>query len=210
MTGIRAEQKRSTQARILESARNLMRTRSFDEVGVREIAEGAGVAAGTVIASFGSKNDVLERLMIEDFEIQKALALQAGDGYEHVCERLLAILYAGFDYQSGQIGLLRASLAAWYHLDSAAVARLHDALNPVLKMVAAELVRAQGLGQLRAEIDPRLAAIVLFDCLICTYRIAIHSADGFASMRPSLKSRLELALRGLLAPDVTIHIAKAA
>lgn len=52
----------TTKERLLEAAQRLFETRSFLEVGTREIAEEAGLAVGTINYQFGSKDGLLDAL----------------------------------------------------------------------------------------------------------------------------------------------------
>ena len=55
-------QDNETRERLLQAAQRLFETRSFLDVGSREIAEEAGLALGTINYQFGSKDGLLEAL----------------------------------------------------------------------------------------------------------------------------------------------------
>lgn len=55
-------QDNGTRERLLEAAQRLFETRSFLNVGSRDIAEAAGLALGTINYQFGSKDGLLEAL----------------------------------------------------------------------------------------------------------------------------------------------------
>ncbi|MCU0881432.1 MAG: TetR/AcrR family transcriptional regulator [Hyphomonadaceae bacterium] len=210
MTGIRHQQKHATRNRILASARQQLQTRSFEEVGVREIAHGAGVAAGTVIASFGSKADVLEALMIEDLAAQHGLALEAVAGQTGVAERLLTMMAVGIHYHARQPGLLQASMTAVWAVSGAARERLRDAVRPILASVQAELDAAKTAGEVRAGVDTKVAASMVFECLLATHAMSCNGVRTTEPMMRNLKRRLNLLLCGLGSPEGSVSLADAA
>jgi AcrR family transcriptional regulator len=211
MTGIRARQKQATRVRILESARAQLLHRTFEDVGVREIAEGAGVAAGTVIASFGSKADVLEALMIEDYAIQYQQAIEASQGLETVSTRLLAMLAVGITYYADQPGLLKASLTATWGNAREASQRIFQSMRPIYATIAAELDAGKARGEVRADVDVKTGAHMVFECLVATHAVSIHGTGDTATMHRVLERRLGLLLRGMISsPQHRDPIRKAA
>ena len=59
----RAEQARATQRRVIAAAERLFRERGYATTTIAAIAAAAGVSAETVYATFGSKRDLLSRLI---------------------------------------------------------------------------------------------------------------------------------------------------
>lgn len=65
----RENQKTQTHNAILEAARESMRESGFRKTTIRQIANHAKVATGTVMAHFGSKEDLLYELFYDDIEL---------------------------------------------------------------------------------------------------------------------------------------------
>jgi AcrR family transcriptional regulator len=61
--GSRAEQRRMTQARILDAAARLFAETGYERTTIRAIAAAAGVDAGLVMHYFGSKEDLFRAVM---------------------------------------------------------------------------------------------------------------------------------------------------
>jgi AcrR family transcriptional regulator len=67
MPRITEEAKVATRKRIVESACNLFKTQGFEQATTREIAQQAGIAAGTLFNYFPAKEDILMALASEAF-----------------------------------------------------------------------------------------------------------------------------------------------
>lgn len=65
-TKTRKERSQATHRSVLESARKTLKKRGFTATTIREVARTAGVASGTVMAHFGSKEDLLYEVLHDD------------------------------------------------------------------------------------------------------------------------------------------------
>ena len=61
--GSRAEQRRRTEARILDAAARIFLTAGYDRTTIRAVASAAGVDAGLVMHYFGSKQELFRRVI---------------------------------------------------------------------------------------------------------------------------------------------------
>ena len=61
--GSRAEQRRRTEARILEAATQVFFSAGYDQATIRAVASAAGVDAGLVMHYFGSKQELYRRVI---------------------------------------------------------------------------------------------------------------------------------------------------
>lgn len=77
----RADQRAQTRQRILDAARVCFERDGFDGASVREIAQEAGVAAGTVIMHFDGKAELLHAALFDELEraLDEALAAPADE-----------------------------------------------------------------------------------------------------------------------------------
>ncbi len=71
--GYSEEHVADTRRRILESAGKLFRARGFQGVGIDEIMAGAGLTRGGFYAHFRSKEDLLRRVLEQEFEFTMRL-----------------------------------------------------------------------------------------------------------------------------------------
>jgi AcrR family transcriptional regulator len=198
MTGIRIQQRQATRTKILKTARRLFLNSNFDQVGVREIAVEAGVATGTVIAAFGSKADLLNAIVVQDLDAQLPLMEAAAAKYVRTNERIIASCLACLSYQTHQIAIVRATMAdAWTRSDEAEN-RVRKALKPMVEFMVHELERGLGRGEVQFGLDLRLAAWMIFETLINTYRIPVYSKTApMRDLNAILTQRLSLLLRSV-------------
>src|SRR5438309_2229709 len=106
-----------TRRRILESARRLLAERGFDAVTTRDIADAAGIAAGTLFNYFSTKEAVLAALARELLEVVHRDGQRDNSEQASFEEELFAFAAAGLR----QLKPLRKHLAVL----------LETALNPL-------------------------------------------------------------------------------
>jgi AcrR family transcriptional regulator len=114
-TPSRAEQRRRTEARILEAAARLFVESGYERTTIRGIARAAGVDAGLVMHYFGSKQELFQRVT------HASPAQPLGGTPEQVSEQILAILADSLTNEPVQsLAVLRSMLT---HPEAAQVAR---------------------------------------------------------------------------------------
>jgi TetR/AcrR family transcriptional regulator, cholesterol catabolism regulator len=198
MANIRAQQRATTQRKIIITARRLFLAGSFEAVGVREIAAEAGVATGTVIAAFGSKVDLLHAIVIEDMAEQLKLMIAASKTGDTVFERICNICIACIGYQTNRIAVIRASMAdAWTRSDDAE-SKIRKATRPMVQVVIDELDRGIKRGEIRPELDVKLGALLIMETLVNTYRIPMYDDIDASELGKLLHARLNIILCGYL------------
>ena len=154
--------------RILDAATKVFARRGFFAAQVAEIAKRADVAAGTVYLYFKSKDDLLlslfERTMREAIDEGRA-ALDALDHTTTPIERLRHIAHVhlnrlGRDRQLAIVFQveLRQSTKFMTQLST-------TSLRDYLGLIRDVIVEGQRVGQFRADINPTLAAKVIFGAL---------------------------------------------
>ena len=136
-----------TEAAILHSARVQFSRRGFEQVGVRDVADAAGVNAALVIRYFGTKEALFEQAVTREvdlaglFEVPRERLGEALVRYiigKKDADSLLALLRSAGSQQAG--ALLRRSLEAQFITPLAAAMRGDD------RALRAGLVAAQLLG----------------------------------------------------------------
>src|SRR6202035_2051813 len=84
--GSRAEQRRRTEARILDAATEVFFSAGYDRTTIRAVASAAGVDAGLVMHYFGSKQELYRRV------IDAAPVPEVGGTPAEAAEQILAAL----------------------------------------------------------------------------------------------------------------------
>src|SRR5215467_15792883 len=84
--GSRAEQRRRTEARILNAATQVFFSAGYDRTTIRAVASAAGVDAGLVMHYFGSKQELFRRV------IDAAPVPQVSGAPGQAAEQILATL----------------------------------------------------------------------------------------------------------------------
>lgn len=92
MAGTRKEQAAATRQRILDASQKLMGERGFSNVTIADIAQEAGVAAGTLYHYFNGKDAVLS--YIERGKFQEAKAEVDAQEFPTVAEKIRAFVLA--------------------------------------------------------------------------------------------------------------------
>ena len=137
----------ATEAAILEAARRRFSAQSFEQVGVRDIAEAADVNVALVIRYFGSKEALFERVVTQEVDLDALFEMptaQLGEALaRYILEKqdfdpLLALLRSAANEQAG--GLLRESVREQF------VAPLSKVMTGEDREIRASLVAAQLLG----------------------------------------------------------------
>jgi AcrR family transcriptional regulator len=197
MTGIRAKQKEETRDKVLDAARRLFVARNFDDVGVRDIAQAAGVATGTVIAAFGSKGDLLNAIIIDDFHAQKQLIEDEAKSVVGFRARMLAMMVACARYQESQLSIVRAGMSDSWVRSPDAEGRVREALTPLMTFLIAEVQAGQASGEVRRDVDALLLGQLILDLQLNTYRLALYDEVPMSELKPHLEVRLDLLLDGV-------------
>lgn len=139
--------RRETEAAILASARSQFSRRGFEQVGVRDIADVAGVNAALVIRYFGSKEALFEQAVLQEVDLAQLFQLppeQLGDALVHYIlakkdsDSLLALLRSAGNEQAD--ALLRQRLEEQFITPLAALMGGND------RTLRASLIAAQLLG----------------------------------------------------------------
>lgn len=136
-----------TEAVILAAARSHFSRKGFEQVGIRNIADAAGVNAALVIRYFGSKEHLFEKAVTQEVYLDELFRLpreQLGEVLVRYivgkkdADSLLALLRSASNEQAG--ALLRRSLEVQFITPLAALMEGDD------RALRASLIAAQLLG----------------------------------------------------------------
>lgn len=99
---------------ILACALDLFAARGYEAVGVQEIAGAAGITKPTLYYYFGSKQGLLDALLLEHFEPLLREVRQAADYKHNLPVTLNRIVAACFAYARSQPAFYRLQLGLWF------------------------------------------------------------------------------------------------
>lgn len=194
---LRERNKEEKLARIERAARKLFSQHGYEKTTTREIAERAGIGAGTLFVYFPEKRDLLFHLFSTDVRgVKKAAFDDLPDGA--LVDRAMLVFERFFDYYGRDPGLSRVfvkEMGVISDRDRPA----HNSLAMELMTALAGLVsEAQGAGEVDRSILPLAAAYQMF----ATYLVALMGWLGGAipvreNQLAMLRGGLELLYRGL-------------
>ena len=191
---------RATRARLIEATLAVVRDVGYPHASTRAIAQAAGVAEGTIYRHFPDKAALFFAAVLEsNAPIVEGLAtLPARAGQGSVEGNLIgaAVQLAGLQDQIIPLELAIAvdpELAAQRRRALAAAGGSLPVGPP--EAIARYLAEEQRLGRVRAELDPREAAVLLLSTLL---GLAVgKTAGGTALEDADVASAVRLLVRGI-------------
>jgi TetR/AcrR family transcriptional regulator, fatty acid metabolism regulator protein len=152
-----AEEKRRI---ILDAAVRVFARKGFHTSRVGDIAEEAGVAHGLLYHYFASKDEVLETIfrenwtvLVERIQAVEASGQPARDQLRHVA----AILIRTWRHQPDVVRVLVREIARSPELQQ----QIGELVKPI-QAIERIVEQGQRSGELRADVDPRLAATIFY------------------------------------------------
>ncbi len=171
--------------RILETAKRLFGELGYAETTYKRIAQEAGIADGLIAHHYGSKEslfqlveiDILSNLLLKIDESQ----YYASDGLSSVLNFAKCILKASITPGFGFLTLLRCSpfLANTVNADNTEI--LNVCSKVVEKMLEC-LHRGKSDGSIRADLDPKLAASVIFSTVFGSTRARLLAKENLLGL----------------------------
>ncbi|MEU9623196.1 TetR family transcriptional regulator [Streptomyces sp. NPDC087228] len=170
----RADRRRATEARILDSARELFAERGFDRTTIRAVAAAADVDPALVMQYFGSKRELFTQ------SVQASPALPAGADADTLVDQLLTTLGLKLGgLPDGALAMMRSMLT-----DPAAADQARARLGRQIDSIGAALPEAE---------DPELRA-----ALVVTTMVGVtigHQLLGLDALRDAPADRIAALLR---------------
>jgi TetR/AcrR family fatty acid metabolism transcriptional regulator len=147
---------------ILDAAMRVFARQGFHTCRVSDIADEAGVAYGLVYHYFSSKDEILDTLFLERWNVMLAAIAEADRSQPSPREKLAAI--AGFivDSYRHEPELMKVIVVEVTRAANT-FGRTHLAkIREAYQQIAAIVARAQADGQFRAEITPDFGALAFY------------------------------------------------
>lgn len=194
----RAERnKRDKRARLIAAARELFRTKGFEQTTTSEIADRADVGKGTLFFHARSKDELLVMVFQEDMgrTIDRAFST-VPDG--PLLDEAMHVFDAMLRQDRRELELARIFVK-----ELAFVKGDHHGIDAVTEKFFSRMSilieRAQRRGEIKASIDPRMLAYNMFalhfSFLVVWLGSGLRTPDP---SKPSMRQMLELQLLGLL------------
>lgn len=182
-----ARDSEATQSRIFEAARTLFSQNSYEGVGLREIASGAGVDPALVIRYFGSKEGLFRAIVAQAFGAEEFLE-RGADSLPKSAARMLSRSVKGDEWRSGYdpLRLLLCSIGSATAGPIVSEYLCSDFILPIASALS---------GNRRNERAVLLAGSVVGVALI---RLALASGGDYALKHRALKDMMEEALAALV------------
>jgi AcrR family transcriptional regulator len=157
--------------RILEGAKRVFAARGYHDTNISHICDDLGIARGTLYQYFRSKQDVFTAVIEELLdrvrryldtmpmlpEIPKDARPTREQALKYSARSLRSVLGAVFEDEASLRILVREAVGLDTNVD--AILRAIDAI--VVDRFAADLATAQRAGIVRADVDPRMAALFM-------------------------------------------------
>jgi AcrR family transcriptional regulator len=160
---LRELRRATTRARVTAASRALLAEQGFDATTIRAIAQRAGVSVGTAQNYVGSKVELVVELFADDLEatITARAAIEPASG--SLQEKFLHYFVGFFELYASEPALSRTYVQEAVFAPDAAFARYAGVTLRFLERLSSI---AAASGELRAGVDPALAAQLCFDTYI--------------------------------------------
>lgn len=148
---------------LLDAAVRVFATKGYHTCRVGEIAEEAGVAHGLLYHYFSSKEQVLETIFRETWtELLEAVqdVEQSGEPAREQLRQVAAILLRSWRRRPDLVRVLVRELAR-----SPELQRRIELVDEAFAAIARIVERGQESGELRDDVDPRLASFVFYGAI---------------------------------------------
>ncbi|MEZ4451826.1 MAG: helix-turn-helix domain-containing protein [Nannocystaceae bacterium] len=156
--GARAIQRRRTRAAILAAARARFTEGGYERATIREIADAAGVAVGSVHAHFRDKEALLFACFYANIEAAVATIWAGHDEAAPLVDQLTRCARILYEAYAAHIDLSRVMIkASLFHVARADEVEV-DPLEPYLARIAGLYRSAAARGEIRLRVDGGLAA----------------------------------------------------
>ncbi|WP_051257168.1 TetR/AcrR family transcriptional regulator [Brevundimonas aveniformis] len=197
----RQQAKARTRIKVMQAARELFGELGYDGATIRDIAKRAGMSTGAVFANFTDKTDLFEAIYTEDAETMMDVMRDAvgADATASVSKRLSALFSAGYGQSFNNLPMVRAVVVrSWLQGDDAE-GRMRVQDRGLANLIAEVLRDGVKAGEIKADIDARLAAEMLQSAYTRNYRHALFDNGTLEQLSARIDDQVAMLLNGLKA-----------
>jgi TetR/AcrR family transcriptional regulator, fatty acid metabolism regulator protein len=184
---------------ILDAAVRVFARQGFHTCRVADIADEASVAYGLVYHYFSSKEEILDTLFLERWDIMLEAISEADERERSPREKLQAIAAFIIDSYRHDPELMKVIIVEVTRAANT-FGRTHLAkIREAYQQIAAIVARAQSQGRFRSEIDPAFAALAFYGLIeqVLTQWIFESQAIGDAELEAAKGLIVDTVCRGL-------------
>lgn len=192
----RAQAKLETRDRVLQAAKRLFVDRGFEAATIRDIATEAGMSTGAVFANFTDKNDLFHAVLGADLDAHLALVADVVNHPGPVEAALLQLFSTGYDIHLEQLPLLQAATSVSWTTGLDGDFGERPQCRQVLLYTTELIESAVRRGELKAGVDARLIAEMVWDVYMANYRRALFGDWGAAQLKARLADQIGVILDG--------------
>jgi TetR/AcrR family transcriptional regulator, fatty acid metabolism regulator protein len=150
---------------ILDAAVRVFARQGFHACRVSDIADEAGVAYGLVYHYFDSKDEVLDTLFLERWNVMLEVIRDADRRPIPVREKLAAIVSFIVDSYRHDPDLMKVIIVEVTRAANSPGRTHLDQIRTAYELIAAIVVKAQAEGAFRADIEARFAAMAFYGAI---------------------------------------------
>jgi TetR/AcrR family transcriptional regulator, fatty acid metabolism regulator protein len=150
---------------ILDAAVRVFARQGFHTCRVSDIADEAGVAYGLVYHYFSAKEEILDTLFLERWDVMLAAIAQADASDRSSREKLYAIASFIIDSYRYDPDLMKVIIVEVTRAANTFGLTHLGKIREAYAGIAAIVARAQAAGEFRAQITPEFAAQAFYGCI---------------------------------------------
>jgi AcrR family transcriptional regulator len=203
--------------RILQGAKRVFAARGYHDTNISHICDDLGIARGTLYLYFRSKQDVFAAVVEDMLErlrrhVSELSPLRIPDGYRPTVDEVLrfssrslkGLLEAVFEDEASLRIVVREAVGLDVQID--AIVRAID--DNVVDRCAGDMTAAQRAGVLRADVDPRKAALFVMGGIQKLALAELQSGRGKLDLEKLADEATRMELLGLIAGPVQQEVVK--
>jgi TetR/AcrR family transcriptional regulator, fatty acid metabolism regulator protein len=190
---------------ILDAAIRVFARQGFHSARVSDIADEAGVAYGLVYHYFGSKDEVLDTLFLERWELLLEAIREVDRGGDEPRQKLRAITSFIVDSYRHDPDLMKVIIVEVTRAANSFGARHLPRIREAYTLIADIVADAQQAGRFRADVTPIFAAMAFYGAIeqVLTGWIFAVLPEGEDEIEQAKDFVVETICGGLEAPVAT-------
>jgi AcrR family transcriptional regulator len=160
--GLRERNKADKLERIKGAAKRLFDQKGYEATTTKEIADAAGVAAGTVFLYAKTKDEILYLIFEEEISRIRDAAIASIDTNTMLIEASYTIFSQMLLYYNQSPELGRAFIRRFVFIDPSMSERYMSHQHETFEQLARIVLAAQERGEMRADIEPLVCVSILW------------------------------------------------
>jgi AcrR family transcriptional regulator len=194
--GRRERLKQEKLSRIVRAATLLFAERGFEATTTQAIAEEAGIGAGTLFLYVRSKDDLLVRVVLQEFHHQLAEAHRRVPDDRALADQVNALFAALVTFQESDAALTRAFVKEMLFASDAERPGVRSLVDDFLGRLEDLVARAQERGEVAADVPAHSVAANLFALYFHLVQLRHGGHLPRVDLLPRLRGAVDLQIRG--------------